>query len=119
MGSPKEKSIPKIDAVAVTKVTSPKSVTLNLLVNIGVRRTGPRPWPRAPSKYTFPAMPNGINNLLNEVNVFFIFYFFEAVLRTDKETNLFEPVKRSFDLAKKKVADFLGFEPQPKISFNS
>ena len=50
MGSPKEKSIPNIDAVAVTKVTSPKSVTLNLLVRIGVRRTGPRPWPIAPKR---------------------------------------------------------------------
>ena len=44
------KSIPNIDAVAVTKVTSPKSVTLNLLVRIGVRRTGPRPWPIAPKR---------------------------------------------------------------------
>ena len=50
IGSPKEKRIPKIEAAAATKVTSPKSVTLNLLDNIGVRRIGPRPWPSAPNR---------------------------------------------------------------------
>ena len=46
-------------------------------------------------------------------------YFFTPDLNTSKETNLLEPITRSFDLAIKKLIDFLGFAPQPRISFNS
>ena len=50
IGNPKEKRIPRIDAKDVIKVISPKLSTLNILVKIGVKITGPKPWPTAPNR---------------------------------------------------------------------
>jgi hypothetical protein len=43
MASPKEKRILKIEALAVTKVISPKLCGTKLLVNKGVKTKGPIP----------------------------------------------------------------------------